>query len=107
MEEIAFDISLVQFEERYDDVVYRTTTLYFIAPKEWLDNRYPEAIHSEISIEFPTNMPEARFSSVMMSPTRLTDDNGSEDYDWFDIELSLDVIEAMIALAKQKNEGVN
>ena len=102
MNNIPFDISLVQFEGRYDNIEYRTTTLYFIAPKEWLGDRYPKAAHSEISIEFPIDKPEARFATAMMSPTRLTNDGGGEDYDWFDIDFDNAVMEALMLMAEKK-----
>lgn len=98
---VDFDISLVKFEEGYTNVENCTTTLYFIAPKECLSDQYPEAIHSEISVEFPTNQPEACFASVMMSPTRLTDDGGSEDYNWFDVDFDAATFESLMILARR------
>jgi len=99
MNQFTFDISLVQFEERHVNLERGTTTLYFIAPKEWLGNQYPEAIHSEISVEFPIIAPNSRLASTSMSPTRLTEDGGSEDYDWFDIDLGFEMVEALMQLA--------
>jgi hypothetical protein len=91
----------IEFEERYDSEVYETTTLYFIAPKEMLKTTmvkdYPEAISMEISIEFPMNHIEARYADVCVSPTN----EEGEDYDWYDIELPYDEIEALIELAKK------
>ena len=34
------------FEEKYDSEEYGTRTLYFIAPKEMLNGKYPEANYS-------------------------------------------------------------
>ena len=102
MKTIPFDISLVQFEERFDNEEYNTTTLYFIAPQEWLSTSYPEAIHSEISVEYPFGfIPEANTATIMISPTRLDRDGNSEDYDWFDIDLTLSDIEALLSLAER------
>lgn len=102
MKEFTFDISQVEFEDRYDSEGYGTTTLYFIAPKEWLEDTYPKAVHSEISVEYPFGfIPEANTATVMMSPTRKDDEGNSEDYDWFDIDLSLNDIEALISLAEK------
>ncbi|WP_191344206.1 hypothetical protein [Anaerotignum lactatifermentans] len=92
-----FELDQVYLEEVYDNTEYGTTTLYFIAPKDLLGDSYPEAIHSEISLEFPTDNPEARFASAMISPTRETE-NGYEDYDWRSIELEYPVIESLIQL---------
>lgn len=104
MKTISFDISLVQFEEQFDNEEYNTSTLYFITPKEWLGDAYPEAVHSEISVEYPFGfIPEANAATVMMSPTRVDEDGNSEDYDWFDIDLSLSDIEALLSLAERSN----
>lgn len=39
---------------------------------------------------------------AMMSPTRLTDDGGGEDYDWFDIDFDNAVMEALMLMAEKK-----
>lgn len=83
-----FDISKVMFDEQYKSDEYETVTLYFFAPKEWLGGLYPEAISAEISVEYPVAHPEAIYATVMMSPTRVTDNNSVEDYDWYDIVLT-------------------
>lgn len=102
MKDFPFDITRVEFEDRFDNEEYNTTTLYFIAPKEWLNDLYPEAIHAEISVEYPFGFtPDAKFASVMMSPTRADENGNSEDYDWFDVDLSLSDIEALISLAEK------
>lgn len=104
MKTIPFDISLVKFEERFDSEEYNSSTLYFIAPKEWLGDSYPEAVHSEISVEYPFDfIPEANTATVMMSPTIVDEDGNSEDYDWFDIDLSFSDIEALLSLAERSN----
>lgn len=97
----------IEFEERYDDGE-GTTTLYFIAPKEMLKTTmikdYPEAVAMEISIELPTNNMEARYAGVSVSPTRyVEEDDGYEDYDWYDIYLPYDEIEELIDLAINSN----
>lgn len=96
-----FDINKVEFEERYYSEEYETVTLYFTAPKEWLNNRFPEAVHSEISVEYPANHPEAIYATVMMSPTKTDTDGNSEDYDWFDIVLLPSEIELLMELAEK------
>ena len=91
----------IKFEERFDNDTYNTTTLYFIAPKEMLKTMmvkdYPEAISMEISIEFPIDCIEARYADVCVSPTN----EEGEDYDWYDIDLPYNEIEALIELAKK------
>lgn len=97
-EKILWDINKIKFEEKVISEEYETTTLYFIAPKEILNGKYPEAERGEISIEFPTNNPEASYASVMFSPTK-----DGVDYDWFDVDLSYDEIEKLINLAEKNN----
>ena len=88
------------FDERYDDG--ETTTLYFIAPKEMLYDKYPEAEHAEISIELPTNCMEARYANVDISPTKyFKEEDCYIDYDWYEITLPYDEIEELIALAER------
>lgn len=100
MKDFEFDISRVEFEERYDNEEYNTSTLYFSAPRDWLDGDYPEAVSAEISLEYPLGfVPEAHDVTVMMSPTR-EDEDGCEDYDWYDIDLSYSDIEALLSLAE-------
>lgn len=96
----------IKFEERYDSGDYGTTTLYFIAPKEMLDGKYPEAVHAEISVEFPMEHIEPAYASVAISPTAyFSEEDGYSDYDWVDISLPYDEIEALIELA-EKSERV-
>lgn len=102
MKNFVFDISRVEFEEKFDSEEFNTTTLYFIAPKEWLGDSYPEAIHSEINVEYPLGfVPDAHEVTVMMSPTRADEDGNSEDYDWFDIDLAYSDIESLLSLAER------
>ena len=55
--ELDIDISDLELEERYDSELYKTTTLFFICPKEILNDKYPEAESTEISVEFITEDP--------------------------------------------------
>lgn len=94
----------IKFDERFDDRDCGTTTLYFIAPKEMLKkfipvNDYPEAVSMEISIEFPANHIQANYADVCVSPTREIE-GGTEEYDWYDIDLPYDEIEELINLAE-------
>lgn len=91
-----------ELEEIYVSEEYGTTTLYFDASKELLKHLsedYPEAVSSEISIEFPTGRQEASACIVMISPTN---DMG-EDYDWCDFPLSSQFIEILFLIAKKRN----
>lgn len=90
------DISKIKFEEAYDNAPFDEYTLYFIAPKDLVKDKYPEAEHSTISLELTTR-------TAMISPTK----NGM-DYDWFDIELDNDTMDRLIALCVlHKKEGKN
>lgn len=87
--------TLFTYEESYLGNTYGTTTGYFMIDKNFLEElrpgRYPEAEHGEISVEYPTDCPEANMATVMVSPTK----DGS-DYDWTVIELSYEIIEVLI-----------
>ena len=80
------DISKIKFEEAYDNVQFEECTLYFIAPKDLVKDKYPEAEHFTISLELTTR-------TAMISPTK----NGT-DYDWSDVELDNDTIDKLICL---------
>lgn len=80
------DISKIKFEEAYDNVPFQEYTLYFIAPKDLVKDKYPEAEHSTISLELTTR-------TTMISPTK----NGM-DYDWYDVEFDNNTIDKLIAL---------
>ncbi len=92
----------IKLEDKYVGDEYGTTTLYFIAPKEMLNEKYPEATSMEISVEFPTAHPEASYASVMFSPTKYDEEeDGYTDYDWYDVDMPYEDIEALIALAER------
>lgn len=80
------DISKIKFEEKVYDNILHEFTLYFIAPKDLVNDRYPEADHSTISLELMTG-------TTMISPTK----NGT-DYHWSDIKLDDDTIDGLIHL---------
>lgn len=104
--EFIFDIDKVKFEERFVNDELETVTLYFIAPKEWLGNLFPEAVHAEISVEYPIAHPEARYASIMISPTKEDKDGCFEDYEWCDLTASPEEIESLMILA-EKEEKIN
>lgn len=80
------DISKIKFEEAYDNAPFEEFTLYFIAPKDLVKDKYPEAEYSTISLELTTR-------TTMISPTK----NGM-DYDWSDIKLDDDTMDRLIRL---------
>ena len=85
-ESMKLDISKIEFEEAYDNAPFEEYTLYFIAPRDLVKDKYPEAEHSTISLELTTR-------TTMISPTK----NGM-DYDWSDIKLDNDTMDRLIAL---------
>lgn len=93
----------IRFDERYDDLYNEQTTLYFIAPKEMLDNffpkgKYPDAVSMEIAVEVSTDNIEAKNAGVSVSPTRKMEDS-YEDYDWTDVDISYEEIETLFVIA--------
>lgn len=88
----------VAFEEEYLSKEHGTVTYYFVGPREFLrelvDKEYPEADAFTISVECPINKQESRYAEVEMSPVY----DGS-DYDWRDVDLPYEEIDALIALA--------
>lgn len=92
----------IELEDKYVDDEYGTTTYYFIAPKEMLEGKYPEAESMEISIEFPTDRPEAREATVMFSPTKyVVEEQCYMDYDWFRVDMPYEKIERLMVLAEK------
>lgn len=85
-ESMKLDISKIKFEEAYDNAPFKEFTLYFIAPKNLVKDKYPEAEHSTISLELTTR-------TTMISPTK-----DGVDYDWYSIELDNDTMDRLIAL---------
>lgn len=92
----------IKFEERYDSEDHETTTFYFVADtsllRELVGKKYPEAKGMTISIECPMNCFDACEASVEISPYQEVDGSVT-DYDWIDIDLSYDEIDALIDMA--------
>lgn len=105
MTKFIFDINKVKFEEISENRNYRTTVLYFIAPKEWLMGAFQEAIYSEISVEYPIGHAEPDYATVMMSPTKEDEDGSMSDYEWFGIEPSKAEIQQLLDLARASVKG--
>ena len=99
----------VKFEEAYVNEDYGTTTHYFTIEKSLLEelypNKYPEACGGEISVEFPTGCPEAMVADVCISPTEYDGESGAYiDYDWNDVSLPYEEIEALFDMVKSEEE---
>lgn len=85
------DISKFEFEEQFESAL-GYTVLYFIAPKELVSDRYPEAEHATVCIEWSDSDKEMDNYSVTISPTK-----DGEDYDWMPFELDSGDVEQLIA----------
>lgn len=98
----------IKFEERYDDENYKTTTFYLMADtsllKELIGDKYPEADGMTLSIECPADCIEAGSASVEISPYKKYEDTVT-DYDWTDINLPYEIIEALINIATKGDEN--
>ena len=93
------DLKGIRYEEAYMDTEFDILTLYFTAPKEFMgiSKKYPDAVSTEISIEFPGNHVEPAFATAMISPTR-GEGCGLYDYEWSDIDFPYEMIDKMIAI---------
>ena len=85
------DISKFEFEEQFKSVL-GYTVFYFIAPKELVSDKHPEAEHATVCIEWSDSDKEMDNYSVTISPTK-----DGEDYDWMPLELDTSDIEQLIA----------
>lgn len=88
---MAIDISKFEFEERFESAL-GYTVLYFIAPKDLVSDKYPEAEHATVCIEWSDSDKEMDNYSVTISPTK-----DGEDYDWMPFELDAGDVEQLIA----------
>lgn len=92
----------IKFDDSHINEELGTITLYFIAPKDLFDNIDEDADSVEISVECPTEYISADYASVEYSPTRYFEEDGCYvDYDWRDMSLPYDEIEALIKLARE------
>ena len=89
------DISKFKFEEQFKSVL-GYTVFYFIAPKELVSDKHPEAEHATVCIEWSDSDKEMDNYSVTISPTK-----DGEDYDWTPIELDVHDVEQLIAKGLQ------
>lgn len=98
--EIELDISELVLEERVDSEVFGFTTLYFIGPKELINDKYPEAESTKISVEFDTGDPYGPYLDIMISPTK-----DGEDYNWNYLYIDdPDVVKKLIEIGLSKEK---
>lgn len=96
----------INFEEAVTNSHSKTKSLYFIAPKEILEDKYREDSEietAEILIEYPLaaeTLGEAAENAICsISPTKEVD-GVSTDFDWYDVLLDENTIKALIKLQK-------
>lgn len=94
-----FDISKLELESHWESKLLGNTILFFIAPKEWIADKYPEADSAEISCGFTTIKPIDGLISVMISPTK----NGNV-YNWDNLELDNKTIKELIKIGLERKE---
>lgn len=99
-------IHQISFEESVINCNSNTKSLYFIAPKEILEDKYREDSEietAEILIEYPLaaeTLGEAAENAICsISPTKEVD-GVSTDFDWYDVLLDENTIKALIKLQK-------
>lgn len=92
----------IKFDESYISKEHDSITLYFIAPKDLFDPIDKEAESVEISVECPREYISANYASVEYSPTKY---DVKEEcyiyYDWREVDLPYEEIEALIKLAEE------
>lgn len=90
----------VEFEEKIVTENEDTIVLYFTAPKEYLNGKYPEAVSCTICIELPADTPTAENANVLFSPTKPEGEEGLTDYDWYNVNLPVEEINELISLGE-------
>lgn len=89
----------ITFEDEYLSVEHGMVTYYFVGPRELLGGEYLDADASVISVECPVDKQESRYADVEISPVY-----GGPDYDWIDVNLPYEEIDALIALAHKSRK---
>lgn len=83
-------IDRIEFEESFWSQDRKTLTMYFIAPVELLDSKYPEAVSAELMVEFEAEGNDCfdpKSGIVEISPTGEHGD-GLLDFDWKSVDMS-------------------
>lgn len=88
---MTINISEIQYEETFVGL-YGDTTHYFTAPKELIEDKYPDCDHATISIE----RDDRGGYTCMISPTA-----GNLDYDWKYFDLDNECAIALMNLVPQ------
>lgn len=94
----------IEFDELWGSDIRGFVAAYFTAPKEYLriSEKYPDAISTELSIEFDPEHPSVETAVVSASPIRETEDGGTEEFDWDEIWLPVDEVVFLLEIAVEK-----
>ena len=93
-----FDISKLKLKEQWTSKSLGTTILFFIAPKELVANKYPEADSAEISCEFYTVKTTEELISLIIYPIK-----NRCSYDWNDLELDDKTVKELIKFGLEQS----
>ena len=93
-----FDISKLKLKEQWISKSLGTTILFFIAPKELVANKYPEADSAEISCEFYTVKTIEGLISLIIYPIK-----NRCRYDWNDLELDDKPVKELIKFGLEQS----
>ena len=93
-----FDISKLKLKEQWISESLGTTILFFIAPKELVANKYPEADSAEISCEFYTVKTTEGLISLIIYPIK-----NRCSYDWNDLELDDETVKELIKFGLEQS----
>lgn len=100
------DLSKIQLDDQYE---YQTENIFFrnfwfIAPKELLGDKYPEAEHATIAISYSPDIPSKvcpnHIIGCQISPTK-----DGIDYDWKDFDLDYETIMKLLKMAGIEEEN--
>ena len=92
------------FDGCWESELFDEVTAYFIAPKELVADRYPDAEAAEVMISYVKSNPCECQPDIMVSPTK----NG-ESYDWSYLELENeeDAAKELIKMTMERVEDRN
>ena len=97
----------VKYEETFENQEETILEHYFIAPKELLSEflsiKYPDAVSATILLKIPMDTEKPIQDAVaLVSPTKETEEDCLEDYDWTEIDgmLKGDDIKKLIAFGR-------
>ena len=93
------DFSKIKFEDEFINGANELYDIYFIAPKDILPKEYPDAEFATIWLEVSPWDTSYKNAVARVSPTKFSEKyNGYLDYDWTDIFLSEEELNALLKI---------